>query len=77
VSGEIHPSLKQAGFRKQRHTFNRETEPGLIQVVNVQMGPYDVQVAATAPLAWLKLDENEPPAAVLKPDARLALLAQT
>jgi hypothetical protein len=39
---ELHPLLKKRGFRKQRHTFNRECEPGLIQVVNFQMGPYEV-----------------------------------
>lgn len=42
VVGELHPRLKERGFRKRRHTFNREPEPGLIQVVNFQMGPYDV-----------------------------------
>jgi hypothetical protein len=36
------PVLKHAGFRKQRHTFNREAAPGLIHVVNFQMGPYEV-----------------------------------
>ena len=42
VVGELHPLLKERGFRKQRHTFNRECEAGLTQVVNFQMGPYDV-----------------------------------
>jgi hypothetical protein len=42
VVGELHPRLKQRGFRKRRHTFNREPEPGLVQVVNFQMGPYEV-----------------------------------
>jgi hypothetical protein len=41
VVRELHPLLKEHGFRKQRHTFNRECEPGLVQVVNFQMGPYD------------------------------------
>jgi hypothetical protein len=42
VVQELAPLLKARGFRKQRHTFNRESEPGLVQVVNFQMGPYDV-----------------------------------
>jgi hypothetical protein len=41
VVSELHPLLKEHGFRKQRHTFNRECEPGLVQVVSFQMGPYD------------------------------------
>jgi hypothetical protein len=41
VVRELHPLLKEHGFRKQRHTFNRESEPGLVQVVNFQMGPFD------------------------------------
>ena len=34
----IHPRLKEVGFRKRRHTFNRSVEPGVIQVINFQMG---------------------------------------
>jgi hypothetical protein len=41
VVSQIHPKLKTVGFRKERHTFNRESEPGLIHVVNFQMGPYE------------------------------------
>lgn len=37
----VHPLLKEAGFRKRGSTFNRETEPGLVQVINFQMGPYE------------------------------------
>jgi len=32
------PLLKAAGFRKRRHCFNREAEPGLVQVVWFWMG---------------------------------------
>jgi uncharacterized protein DUF4304 len=42
VVRELHPLLKERAFRKQRHTFNRECEPGVIQVINFQMGPYEV-----------------------------------
>jgi hypothetical protein len=34
------PLLKGAGFRKRGHSFNRTPEPGLVQVVNFQMGPF-------------------------------------
>ena len=39
----IHPRLKDVGFRKRRHTFNRSTEPGIIQVINFQMGQRSLQ----------------------------------
>ena len=39
VVSRLHPVLKEAGFRKQRHNFNREAEPGLIHVVSFPMGP--------------------------------------
>jgi hypothetical protein len=42
VVDELRPLFKRSGFRKQRHTFNREPAPGLIQVINFQMGPYEV-----------------------------------
>jgi hypothetical protein len=35
-----HALLKEAGFRKRERTFNRTSEPGLIHVVNFQMGQY-------------------------------------
>ncbi|MGZ4362931.1 MAG: DUF4304 domain-containing protein [Gaiellaceae bacterium] len=35
------PLLKRAGFRKRRRTFNRDSEPGLVQVVNFQMGAFN------------------------------------
>jgi hypothetical protein len=41
VVGDAGPLLKNAGFRKRRHSFNREAEPGLVQVVNFQMGPFE------------------------------------
>jgi hypothetical protein len=34
----VHPELKQAGFRKRRHTFNRSSEDGVVQVIGFQMG---------------------------------------
>jgi hypothetical protein len=38
VVADAAPLLKRAGFRKRRHSFNRETEPGIVQVVNFQLG---------------------------------------
>jgi len=38
---QLHPLLKEAGFRKRGHSFNRTTEPGLVHVVNFQMGPFE------------------------------------
>ena len=35
------PLLKSAGFRKRRNSFNRTPEPGLVQVVNFQMGAFN------------------------------------
>jgi hypothetical protein len=41
VVAQAAPLLKAAGFRKRRHSFNRTTEPGLVQVVFFWMGPFD------------------------------------
>jgi hypothetical protein len=41
VVAQAAPLLRAAGFRKRRHNFNRMTEPGLVQVVNFWMGPFD------------------------------------
>lgn len=41
VVAQTVPLLKASGFRKRRHTFNRTPEPGLVQVVNFQMGPFE------------------------------------
>ncbi len=41
VVAQVQPMLKAAGFRKRTHTFNRTVEPGLVQVIKYQMGPYD------------------------------------
>ncbi len=34
----IAPPLKEAGFRKRRHTFNRRTDQGVVHVIDFQMG---------------------------------------
>jgi hypothetical protein len=38
VVADAAPLLKRAGFRKRRHSFNREAEPGIVQVVSFQLG---------------------------------------
>lgn len=40
IAVEVHKYLKTIGYRKFGHTYNRETEPGLIQVINLQAAPY-------------------------------------
>lgn len=41
IVDQVTPMLKDAGFRKRRHGFNRRTDDGLIDVVSFQMGPYE------------------------------------
>ncbi|HEX2294088.1 MAG TPA: DUF4304 domain-containing protein [Actinomycetota bacterium] len=39
VVAGVHPLLKEAGFRKSRHLFNRDAaEPGLVHLLEFQMG---------------------------------------
>lgn len=42
VVSAVAPTLKAMGFKKQRHTFNRIAEPGVVQVVNFQMGQFPI-----------------------------------
>jgi hypothetical protein len=48
----IAPVLRERGFRKQRHAFNREGEEGLVQVVTFQMGAH--QPPRTREIAGLR-----------------------
>jgi hypothetical protein len=41
VVAAISRSLKPRGFRKHSRTFNRTTGDGLVQVLHLQMGPFD------------------------------------
>ena len=41
VQRALRPSLKEHGFKVRGRTFNRVTEDGLTQVINLQMGPSD------------------------------------
>jgi hypothetical protein len=41
--------MKGAGFRKRSNTFNRTAEPGLVHVVNFQMGRFDPPGSAEIP----------------------------
>jgi len=38
----VQPLFTTRGFRKRRNVFNRETEPGLVQVVAFTMGRYEL-----------------------------------
>ena len=42
VVASVAPTLKAAGYKKQRHTFTRIAEPGLVHVVNFQMGQFPI-----------------------------------
>ena len=41
IQNALRPSLKERGFMVRGRTFNRTTEGGLTQVVNIQMGASD------------------------------------
>ncbi|MFN2547489.1 MAG: DUF4304 domain-containing protein [Myxococcales bacterium] len=41
VERELGAKLKAVGFKKKGRTFNRSTEDGVVQVINIQMGSYD------------------------------------
>jgi hypothetical protein len=46
----IDPSLKGLGFRKSQRTYNRQTEPGLVQVINFCMGRFELHSAGSLPI---------------------------
>jgi len=57
IQARIDPRLKQLRFKKSGRTYNRETDPGIVQVINFQMGAYEPHVAGVSPVpAWLKPD---------------------
>jgi hypothetical protein len=41
IQRSLRPTLKQHGFNVRGRTFNRVTDDGLTQVINLQMGPSD------------------------------------
>jgi len=41
VQAGLRPSLKEIGFKTRGRTFNRLTDDGLTQVINLQLGPSD------------------------------------
>jgi hypothetical protein len=56
----VAPILKASGFRKQRHTFNRATEPGLVHVISFQMGqfPLGYEIQGLRPNLYGKFTVN-------------------
>jgi hypothetical protein len=49
IQAELRPRLTGAGFRARGRTFNRLTEDGLTQVVNLQMGAADPPGTTSVP----------------------------
>lgn len=45
------PALKKAGFRKRRHSFNRDARDGLVHVVHFWMAPKE-------PPAWTEIGSS-------------------
>ena len=41
IVSAVHPLLERVGFHRRRNTFNRETEPGFIQVVDFHMRVFE------------------------------------
>jgi len=41
IQKEIYQFLKPTGFKKKGRTFNRQTEDGIYQVINIQSGRYE------------------------------------
>ncbi len=52
IQAELRPFLADQGFRVRGRTFNRTTQDGLTQVVNIQMGPSDPP--GTTYIPWLR-----------------------
>lgn len=42
VAKAIHPLLRERSFRKRRNAFNREPEPGIVHVISLAMGRYEL-----------------------------------
>jgi len=49
IQSAIRPLLRERGFKVRGRTFNRRTDDGLTQVVNIQMGPSDPPGASPIP----------------------------
>ena len=57
VSAEVGRALRAHGFRKRKVVFNRETEPGLVQVVAIERYRHDgtgEQRVDVSPGVWLE-----------------------
>ena len=48
--------LKQLGFRRAGRTFNRSSETGVVQVINLQTGPFEVGTPLPPEAAHLRPD---------------------
>src|SRR5262249_41248071 len=54
VVKSVAPLLKEAGFKRKRHSFNREVEPGLIHVVRFQAGQFPIGDYEVPGMPWLR-----------------------
>ncbi len=52
----INADLKQLGFKKSQRTYNRQTEPGVVQVINFQMGRFEPPAGPSPIPPWMKPD---------------------
>jgi hypothetical protein len=49
--------LKPLGFKKSGRNYNRQTEPGVVQVISFQMGAFEPPTGYVSPVpSWLKPD---------------------
>jgi len=49
IQAHLRPGLKEQGFKVRGRTFNRPHPDGLVDVVNFQMGPYDLPTTTYHP----------------------------
>jgi hypothetical protein len=55
IVGQIAPVLERAGFRKRRHSFNRDGQDGIVHVISFQMGPFEPPGTVEVPPIRLNL----------------------
>lgn len=53
---DLNALLKPLGFLRKGRAFNRQTEPGLVQVITLQAGPYELGPPLPPPVAALRPD---------------------
>lgn len=56
LQAELAKLLKTLGFSRKGRTFKRETEPGLLQIIALQAGPFEIGPALPEPVSHLRPD---------------------